>query len=136
MARKRGRKRKFCGYCGTALTKGQSVCSECKSEWKEFKEPYNRLTWEMKISIWAIVVVYGLFTSMLIIFSLSGIEVRIGFYALGVIGFGFIYAFISIRVRVERGVKICRICKSESSLNARYCIHCGKKIRWFYKIKW
>ena len=136
MARKRRGKRKFCGYCGITLTKGQKVCSECESEWEEFKKPYNKLTWEMKISIWAIAIVYGLLVAMLVTFFLLGFEVRIGLYSIGIISFGFLYAFFSIRVRVERGVKICRRCSSESSLNARYCIHCGKKIRWLYKIKW
>ncbi len=136
MARKGRGKRKFCGYCGTTLTKGQSVCSECESEWKEFQEPYNKLTWEMKMGIWVLLIVYGLLAAMLITFSLLGVEVRIGLYTFGFIGFGFIYAFFSIRVRVERGIKICKKCRSESSLHARYCIHCGKKIRWLYKIKW
>jgi predicted amidophosphoribosyltransferase len=136
MARKRRGKRKFCGFCGNTLTKGESVCSECESEWEDFKKPYHKLTWEMKMGIWAIIIVFGFLAAMFIIFFLLGIEVRMGLYPIGVLTFGFIYAILSIRVRIERGVKICRRCSSESSLNARYCIHCGKKIRWLYKIKW
>jgi hypothetical protein len=94
------------------------------------------MTWEMKFLIGTTVISLSGVAAMYIISYLMGREVRIGLYTIGMISFIIIFTFINVRVSLERGVKLCRKCKSESSLNARYCIHCGKKIRWFYKTKW
>ena len=126
--------KRYCGNCGEILSKKKQICPDCEISIKEFKKPYNKMTSQMKIAIWFFIFASILYLTLIAMVIINNVphspSIYITMFFLPAFA---IYATIKTRALVKNGFKKCRKCDHKSSLNANYCIYCGKKIKWSSK---
>lgn len=127
--------KKYCGQCGQQLSKKKTkaVCSDCDIKWEEFNKPYNKWRVGMIVNLlifYFAVVFFGM------VYVLGGSNSRL--VALYLITLSLILALYLTSTMpriVKKGLITCNECKNISSLKAKYCIYCGKRISWVQEPK-
>lgn len=121
----------YCGNCGKQILKDKRKCKKCNISSEKFQEPYNKITFELILIIVMMVSLLIIFISLYLLLFWSGSScIPVGLIL--VILF-YIEAMREVNNLVKGGYKGCKRCRKNTALNARYCIYCGKNIRWSLK---
>ncbi len=129
--------KRYCGKCGQQLSKKKTkaVCSDCDIKWEEFKEPHNK--WRIGMIVNLLILYFATaFFGIVYVFELSHKDARLSILFL--ITLSLITAMFytsTIPKIVKKGLITCKFCKNISSLKAKYCIYCGKRISWVQEPK-